>query len=806
MTVLARNVGILLFNSRWLHSLRRQFAFVLALLAILVAAYGVTAIYALNQSRSATRQLAEQQLVRLQASHDLIWQILSAAGLADTLAKTNSAEEAGLRYADLAIQLKKIEGLVDQLSGGDNDLNVLDLQYSNQLFSATASAVVQQRGMLLAAHQRFEQAYRQSYQIFNSNPVGPNVNARLIMEVLQTSGNASTVRQLRTALGNLPNIMLPWSDDTDDPFALRLTELERQATIDLLQNALHQHVLNIMASAREQSDYFARDYRNAVLDLAVAIKHRQEWVIAMLSISLLLLWLIAYQFIGRHVLGRMRIVSQYLRFDRLQAKQESGLQVPVDGSDEIADMARALERFLEDREQLQVARKLLEESQTRLRAIIEHAADCFVLLQGGVIQHLNPAAIALLGWELGEPPQLDLASVTGHMGVKHQVDTVAYAQDGRAIPVEVSVSEVALLTGPTKILVIRDATIRRETERQLTYAKDAAEAARAAQAAFLSNMSHEFRTPLNAILGYTQILGRDTQLSELCRRGIETIDQSGQHLLALVNDILDLAQIEANRLDLNVGEIDLGNFLRVIADIVAVRIEQKGLVFCRDWAPDLPPIYGDEKRLRQVLLNLLGNAVKFTHNGRIRLHVEMLEAGKADGILRFAIEDSGVGIAEADLAHVFERFTQVGDIQSRAGGTGLGLAICGQLLTLMGSRLQVRSHIGDGSVFWFDLPVVFGIPGAHPDAQKTPPAALPQTFTVIDTAAVTAPPEEDLTALLAMAQIGDLMQIGVYASALAERDAQYRAFAEPLIKMAAELRSKAALQYIKQFVERGSYV
>jgi signal transduction histidine kinase len=806
MTVLGRDVGILLFNAKWLHSLRRQFAFVLALLAILVAAYGVTAIYALNQSRSATRGLAEQQLVRLQASHDLIWQILSAAGLADTLAKTNSPEEAGLRYADLTIQLKKIEGLVDQLSGGDNDLNVLDLQYSNQLFSATASAVVQQRGMLLAAHQRFEQAYRQSYQIFNSNPVGPNLNARLIMEVLQTSNNASAVRQLRTALGNLPDIMLPWSDDSEDPFALRLTELDRQSTIDLLQNALHQHVLNIMASAREQSDYFARDYRNAVLDLAVAIKHRQEWVAAMLSVSLLLLWLIAYQFIGRHVLGRMRIVSQYLRFDRLQASQESRLQVPVDGSDEIADMARALERFLEDREQLQLARKLLEESQTRLTAIIEHAADCFIILQEGTIQHLNPAATALLGWQPGEPPRLDLASVTGSMGLKRQVDTVATTQDGRAIPVEVSVSEVVLLAGPTMILVIRDATIRRETERQLTYAKDAAEAARAAQAAFLSNMSHEFRTPLNAILGYTQILGRDrdAQQSELCRRGIETIGQSGQHLLGLVNDILDLAQIEADRLDLNLSQFDLGNFLHVIADIVAVKIEQKGLVFCRDWATDLPIIQGDEKRLRQVLLNLLGNAVKFTQNGRIRLHVELLVADKESGVMRFAIEDSGVGIAEADLAHVFERFTQAGDIQSRAGGTGLGLAICGQLLTLMDSRLQVRSHIGDGSVFWFDLPVLFGVAGA--DAQKAPPAAAPPAFEAIDTDAVTAPPEDDLTALLALARIGDLMQIGVYASELAERDAQYRDFAEPLIKMAAELRSKAALQYIRQFIERGAYV
>ncbi|HWZ48132.1 MAG TPA: ATP-binding protein [Herbaspirillum sp.] len=810
MSVLSHKLETFLSNAKWLHSLRRQLALVLALLAILVAAYGVTAIYALNQSRSATRELAEQQLVRLQASHDLIWQILSAASLADTLAKTNSSEEAGLRYADLSVQLKKIEGLVVQLSGGDNDLNVLDLQYSNQLFSATASAVVQQRGMLLAAHRDFELAYRHSYEIFNSNQAGANVNARLIMEVLQTSTNASAVRQLRTTLGNLPHINLPWTNDADDPFVLRLNELDRQATIDLLQNALHQHELNIMASAREQSDYFARDYRNAVLALAVAIKRRQEWVIALLSVSLLLLWLIAYKFIGLHVLGRMRLVSQYLRFDRLHASGESRLQVPVEGSDEIAAMARALERFLEDREQLQLARKLLEESQVHLRTIIEHAADSFVILQQGLISHLNPAATRLLGWQLGESPRLDMASIISHTGAAHQVDTIATAQDGRAIPVEVSVSEVARIEGQTVILVIRDATMRREAERQLTCAKDAAEAARSAQAAFLSNMSHEFRTPLNAILGYTQILERDPHMSSLCRRGIEIIDQSGQHLLALVNDILDLAQIEANRMELHACQFDLANFMRVIADIAVVKIEQKGLAFRREWAANLPMIVGDEKRLRQVLLNLIGNAVKFTHNGFIRLHVQWQANNGQSGVLRFEIEDSGVGIAAADLPHVFERFTQVGDRQARAGGTGLGLAICGQLLPLMGSHLQVRSRVGEGSVFWFDLPLAFGVASTDAAIAPASPMALPQSFAavdmrinnMIDPAAIAAPPAEDLSALLALARIGDLTQIGHYAATLIERDVQYRAFADPLIKMAADLRSKAALQYLKQFIER----
>jgi hypothetical protein len=279
-------------------------------------------------------------------------------------------------------------------------------------------------------------------------------------------------------------------------------------------------------------------------------------------------------------------------------------------------------------------------------------------------------------------------------------------------------------------------------------------------------------------------------------------------LLALVNDILDLAQIEANRMELNACPFDLANFMRVIADIAVVKIEQKGLAFRREWTADLPTIVGDEKRLRQVLLNLIGNAVKFTHDGYIRLRVQWQENNGQSGVLRFEIEDSGVGIAADDLPHVFERFTQVGDRQARAGGTGLGLAICGQLLPLMGSNLQVRSRVGEGSVFWFDLPLAFGVASSDTAITPAPPMALPQSLAAADAlnmsdpAAIAAPPAEDLSALLALAKIGDLTQIGHYAAALIERDVQYRAFADPLIKMAADLRSKAALQYLKQVIER----
>ncbi|HEY4319250.1 MAG TPA: ATP-binding protein [Herbaspirillum sp.] len=731
MRTASRAIGAFLANYRPLHSLRRQFAFVLLLLALLVLAFGGTAIFALNQSRSATQELAQQQLVRLQASHDLVWQILSSAALADKLVKTGSAEEAGARFTDLEAELKKVGLLVDKLSGDDDGLNVLDLQYSNQLFAATASAVVQQRGMLETAHRRFDLAYRRSYDAFSNTRDSVNANAsdnaRMILELLQTANNPSTVRQLRTTLGTLPGLTLPWSDRDDDPFALRLLELERQATIDLLRNALRQHVLNLMASAREQSDHFANDYRDGILHLARTTRHRQLWVVLLLSVSLLLLWLIASQFIGRHVLGRMRVVSRYLRLDRHSLDADplaGGKPVPVTGTDEIADMARALEHLLADRGQLQLARKQLEDSQARLSAIIEYAADGFVIVQEGVIRQLNPAARNLLGWQPGEAPRLDLDCLAGdclagHSGPAFQADTVAHTQDGRDMPVEVSVSEVEMPSGRAVILVIRDATLRRETERQLTYAKDAAESARSAHASFLSDMAEQFHVPLNAILNHTQILESEPLLSDLSRRRVSTIDQNAQQLRKLINNILDLAELEAERLELEVCKFDLRALLHTVADRAVGKSESKGLAVRRDWASDLPAIHGDESRLRQILLKLMANAVTFTHAGYVKLHVEWLTANKESGVLRFEVEDSGVGIAPDALRRLVERFNGNADAGSGngdqdgaghgAGGSeaALGLMLNARLLALMGSRLQARSTVGQGSVFWFDLAVVY---------------------------------------------------------------------------------------------------
>jgi len=242
-------------------------------------------------------------------------------------------------------------------------------------------------------------------------------------------------------------------------------------------------------------------------------------------------------------------------------------------------------------------------------------------------------------------------------------------------------------------------------------ARTAAESANRAKSQFLGAVSHELRTPLNAILGYTQILQYDSELAPQHQEALQIIRQSGEHLLTLITDLLDLAKIEAGKLELAEETIDLVTFLGEIAAMARLWAQHKTLNFRFVVSPDvqapaLPTsVRADPRRLRQVLLNLLGNAVKFTDTGGVSLIIGAVIADDDPDRqrIRFQIEDTGIGLAAADLATIFAPFQQAGDSTRRAAGAGLGLAICVDLLRLMGSELRVRSEPGVGSSFWFDL-------------------------------------------------------------------------------------------------------
>jgi len=319
---------------------------------------------------------------------------------------------------------------------------------------------------------------------------------------------------------------------------------------------------------------------------------------------------------------------------------------------------------------------------------------------------------------------------------------------GQTIVQAVVVRPVVLGLETLCLIQVRDETaaatrerLLRDNQRQLSDARETADRANRAKSEFLANMSHEIRTPMNAVIGLTHLLLSDTA-SSLQRDYLDKIRHAAGSLLAIINEILDFSKIEAGHLVLDKAPIELDQLVALVIDLAAVRADEQGLELLVETRPDVPrTVIGDSVRLSQVLNNLLSNATKFTHAGEILLTIERLAA--PDGLvrLRFGVEDTGIGLNDAERGRLFRPFVQAdGSTTRRFGGTGLGLAISKRLVMLMGGEIGVESAPGRGSLFWFTAdfdpveaaePAVGARPGAralvavaHPTARRVMRAAL----------------------------------------------------------------------------------
>jgi two-component system, sensor histidine kinase and response regulator len=365
----------------------------------------------------------------------------------------------------------------------------------------------------------------------------------------------------------------------------------------------------------------------------------------------------------------------------------------------------------------------LESSEQRHRQIVETALDSFIGADSkGIITDWNTQAETTFGWSRSEaigkniyqtivPTRLrvehqqfagELLGSGGLSGMGKRVETTRLHRDGHEIPVELSISVIQGGGIGRFGAFVRDITDRKRSEQELIAAKDAAEAGSRAKSEFLANMSHEIRTPLNGVIGMTD-LALETDLTPEQQEYLETVKLSADSLLTVINDILDFSKIEAGKVDLELEDFNLRESLEATLKTLALRADEKGLELLCEIAPPVPDVVrGDSNRLRQVVVNLLGNAIKFTDRGEVVLNV-VVETEEDDGrTLHFTISDSGIGIAPEKQKSIFHPFAQAdGSTTRKYGGTGLGLSISRRLVELMDGKMWVESEVGRGTQFHF---------------------------------------------------------------------------------------------------------
>ena len=430
----------------------------------------------------------------------------------------------------------------------------------------------------------------------------------------------------------------------------------------------------------------------------------------------------------------------YLRTSKVPLRDSRGEIFGVLGMyDDVTDQKLAEQELESHRYRLE---ELVEERTADLRALHKRLLDTqFAMDKVGIgitwndldtarITYANNHAADLLGYSVEELLNLTVADIDPNYPLEQfrqtveiirsrghvQFETSQRTKTGRMVPVEMTVyyHEGGDYSPPRLIAFVTDIARRKETEKALIQAKADAESANLAKSAFLANMSHEIRTPLNAITGMAHLIRRSGLTPEQSRR-MDTLVASGEHLLGIINAILDLSKIEAGKFALECSPLRVEDILGNVVSILHDRAEARHLRMRTEVDPLPPGLRGDPVRLQQAVLNYAGNAIKFTETGNVTLRVKVVADGPRDTLLRFEVEDTGIGVAPEALHKLFNNFEQADNSVTRKyGGTGLGLAITKRLAELMGGEAGAESVLGTGSTFWFTARLTKGDPRSSP--------------------------------------------------------------------------------------------
>ncbi|MFN3512429.1 MAG: ATP-binding protein [Phenylobacterium sp.] len=420
--------------------------------------------------------------------------------------------------------------------------------------------------------------------------------------------------------------------------------------------------------------------------------------------------------------------------------------------------ADGVARMMRARKHFDQAQARLQASETQYRMLADHITDVISLSSvDGRRLYLSPSIEAAMGYTTEElyrsglytylhpddktwlPAELARLAETGGQAT-HQYRV--QHKDGRTIWVETTFDIVPPSAADPEAKVVSVSRVidaRKALETELVEARRRAEAAAAAKSDFLANMTHELRTPLNAIIGFSGILKDSPNLTPQDSRHAHLIDEASRSLLELVNDVLDFSRLESGQVEVEARPFDPLEPAQALGALLAGQAEARGLSLAVRAEGEIAPLLGDAARIRQVLLNFLSNALKFTERGGVTLTVRQSPLSGQRARLRMEVADTGIGLREDQIEHLFDRFTQAdATVSRRYGGTGLGLAICKRTVELMGGRIGAGSKPGEGSTFWFelDLPVTDELPSPTPEPESQVDFARPMRLLLAEDVAV----------------------------------------------------------------------